>query len=354
MDKNQSLTSVPGISVGNMDDSEAITGCTVILCEQGAIGGVDQRGGAPGTRETDLLRSMRLVQHVHAVVLAGGSAFGLDAAAGVMRYLVERDVGFDAQVAKVPIVPAAILFDLGIGRSDVYPDAEMGYQACLKASTEPVPQGNHGAGMGGTVGTMLGINGATKSGLGGESIDLGGGAVVAALVAVNALGDVVDPNTNSIMAGVRPTKVGPIMVGGTGTFANSMSLMKGFAGKTILKLASQRNTIIGVVATNVGLTKEQTNFVAQMAHDGIARAVRPAHTMLDGDTIFALSTGKKKVDVNVVGVFAAEAVAKAIVHAVVCAESIGGVPARRDLVDFPTARWLDPTQDDVEHAPGDD
>lgn len=354
MDKNQSLTSVPGISVGNMDDSEAITGCTVILCEQGAIGGVDQRGGAPGTRETDLLRSMRLVQHVHAVVLAGGSAFGLDAAAGVMRYLVERDVGFDAQVAKVPIVPAAILFDLGIGRSDVYPDAEMGYQACLKASTEPVPQGNHGAGMGGTVGTMLGINGATKSGLGGESIDLGGGAVVAALVAVNALGDVVDPNTNSIMAGVRPTKVGPIMVGGTGTFANSMSLMKGFAGKTILKLASQRNTIIGVVATNVGLTKEQTNFVAQMAHDGIARAVRPAHTMLDGDTIFALSTGKKKVDVNVVGVFAAEAVAKAIVHAVVCAESIGGVPARRDLVDFPTAGWLDPTQDDVEHAPGDD
>jgi L-aminopeptidase/D-esterase-like protein len=297
---------------------------------------------------------MHLVQRAHAVVLAGGSAFGLDAAAGVMRYLAERGIGYDTQVAKVPIVPAAILFDLGIGRSDVYPNAEMGYQACLNASADPVPQGNVGAGMGATVGTMLGMGGATKSGLGSASVDLGRGAHVAALVAVNALGDVVDPQTGTILAGARPTRVGPIPVGGEGTFADSMHLMKGFVGKTILRMASQRNTVLGIVATNVELTKEQANYVAQMAQDGVARAVRPAHTMLDGDTLFALSTGKKKVDVNIVGAYAAEAVAQAIVHAVVCARSIAGIPARRDLIELPSADLQDPPVEDFDQPVRDD
>lgn len=325
------ITDVPGIRVGHAHDSEALTGCTVVLCEAGAVGGVDQRGGAPGTRETDPLRPMHLIQHVHAVVLSGGSAFGLDSATGVVRYLEERGVGFDVRVSKVPIVPAAILFDLGIGRADVRPDAAMGYAACQQASADRPEEGNAGAGMGATVGKILGMGGAMKSGIGTASIDLGGGAIVAAIVAPNALGDIIDPATGRILAGARATKIGPIRFGEGGEFADTLKVMRGFAGKTILRFAARGNTVIGVVATNALLTKEETNKVAQMAHDGIARAVRPAHTMLDGDTLFALSMGRKKVDVNVVGAYAAESVSQAIVNAVHSAQSAGGIPALRDL-----------------------
>lgn len=331
------ITDVPGIRVGQADDPEALTGCTVVLCEAGAVGGVDQRGGAPGTRETDALRPMHLVQKVNAVLLAGGSAFGLDAAGGVMRYLEERGVGFNTGSGKVPIVPAAILFDLNLGRGDVRPDSAMGYRACRRASDAPPAQGNAGAGMGATVGKLFGLGGAMKSGVGTASADLGGGVVVGAIVAVNSLGDVVDPQNGEILAGLRPVRLGLLRVGGRRRFADSLKVMQGMAGRTVLRLASRGNTIIGVVATNGRLTKEQANKVAQMAHDGIARAVRPAHTMLDGDTLFAVSTGGRRADVNVVGAWAAEVVARAIVNAVEAAHGAGGVPARRELL-APEAR----------------
>ena len=331
MPPTNAITDVPGIKVGHADDPEALTGCTVVLCEHGAVGGVDQRGGAPGTRETDLLRPMHLVQKVHAVLLAGGSAFGLDAAAGVMHYLEGRKIGFDAGVARVPIVPAAILFDLALGRSDIRPDAAMGARACEAATQNPPAEGNAGAGMGASVGKVLGMGGAMKSGIGTASVDLGGGCVVGALVAVNALGDVIDPNTGRILAGARPTKLGPVRLGGDGPFADTLEVMRGFVGKTAMRFASRANTVIGVVATNAGLTKDEANKVAQMAHDGLARAVRPAHTLFDGDTIFALSTGEKNVDVNIVGAYAAEVMAQAIVRAVLQAKTAGGLPAAADL-----------------------
>jgi L-aminopeptidase/D-esterase-like protein len=276
---------------------------------------------------------MHLVQKVHAIVLSGGSAFGLDSASGVVRYLEEKQVGFDVRVARVPIVPAAILFDLGIGKSDVRPDAEMGYQACINASRERPQEGNAGAGMGATVGKILGMQGAVKSGIGTASIDLGGGAIVGAIVAVSPLGDVVDPKTGVIVAGARPVKIGPAQVGGKSTFANTLEVLKSFVGKTAMQFASRSNTVIGVIATNADLSKEETNKVAQMAHDGLARTVRPAHTMFDGDTLFAISTGRKKVDVNVVGAYAAEVVAQAIMSAVLSAVRAGGLPAASDLQD---------------------
>jgi L-aminopeptidase/D-esterase-like protein len=331
MTMKNAITDVPGIKVGQVEDLDALTGCSVVLCSDGAVGGVDQRGGAPGTRETDPLRPMHLVEKVHAVVLAGGSAFGLDAASGVVRYLEEQGVGFDVRVAKVPIVPAAILFDLAIGDPKVRPDAEMGYQACLVATDFPPVEGNAGAGAGATVGKILGPAGAMKSGIGTASREMGAGAIVGALVAVNALGDVINPETGEIIAGARPAKLGPIKVGGSGRFADTLEVMRGMAGKMALGFASRGNTVIGVVATNARLDKEQANKVAQMAHDGLARTVRPAHTMLDGDTLFALSTGKANVDVNIVGAYAAEAVAEAIVRAVRAAEGAGGLPSLGDL-----------------------
>jgi L-aminopeptidase/D-esterase-like protein len=277
---------------------------------------------------------MHLVQKVHAVLLTGGSAFGLDAATGVMRYLEEQGVGFDVRVAKVPIVPAAVLFDLDIGSADVRPDAEMGYAVCQDASGDSPREGNAGVGMGATVGKILGMANAMKSGIGTTSRDLGGGLVVGAIVAVNALGDVIDPRTGAILAGARPAKLGPVQVGGEGPYADTLEVMKSMIGKTVLRFASRGNTVIGVVATNADLSKDDANKVAQMAHDGLARTIRPAHTMLDGDTIFAISTGDKKADVNLVGAYAAEAVASAIVRAVTAAESIGDIPA---LQDWPPA-----------------
>jgi L-aminopeptidase/D-esterase-like protein len=320
-----SITDVPGLKVGHAHDFDALTGVTVVLCEEGAVGGVDQRGGAPGTRETDLLRPMHLVQKVHAVALCGGSAFGLDAATGVMRYLEEKKIGFDAQVARVPIVPAAVLFDLSIGKSDVRPDAAMGYAACRNATAGEASNGSVGAGTGATVGKVLGMGQAMKSGLGTASVDLGGGVIVGALMVVNVFGDVVDPHTGKIIAGTRKIEL-PVGKKGEVQFADTLATLKSFVGKTIIRFASRSNTAIGAVATNADLTKEETNKVAQMAHDGLARAVRPAHTLFDGDTIFALATGRKKADVNLIGAYAAEVTAQAIVKAAMHAKSAGGVP----------------------------
>ncbi|MBI5079856.1 MAG: P1 family peptidase [Chloroflexi bacterium] len=328
---NNSITDIKGIRVGHAQNDEALTGCTVILCEGGAVGGIDQRGGAPGTRETDALHPMHLVEKVHAIMLAGGSAFGLDAASGAVKYLEERGVGFDVRVAKVPIVPAAILFDLGIGRADVRPDAAMGYESCLHASDGVTVEGNVGAGCGATVGKIFGITQAMKSGIGTSSMEIGAGVIVAAIVAVNAFGDVIDPQTNQIIAGARTIQKGPLRLGAADYFANTMDVMKGLVGRTILGFATRANTVIGVVATNADFSKEQTNKVAQMAHDGLARAIRPAHTMLDGDTIFALATGEKKADVNIVGAYAAEVFAQAIVRAVKAATPVAGLPCASHL-----------------------
>jgi len=328
--KNNSITLIDGIRVGHAQDNETITGCTVILCEKGAVAGVDQRGGAPGTRETDALQPVHLVDKVHAVMLAGGSAFGLDAASGAVRYLEKKKVGFNVGVARVPIVPAAILFDLGIGSSKRRPDADMGYQACLNASRSAPAEGSVGAGTGATVGKILGIGQAMKGGIGTAAMEIGAGVRVAAMVAVNVFGDVVDPQTGEIIAGARTLKRGPIKIG-KGRFADTMKVMKTLVGRSILGFAQRGNTVIGVIATNAKFDKEGATKVARMAMNGIARSVRPANTMLDGDTLFALSTGKRKADVNIVGAYAAEVVALAVVQAVQKATGMGGIPAIGDL-----------------------
>jgi L-aminopeptidase/D-esterase-like protein len=324
---NNSITDIPGILVGHAQNDEALTGCTVVMCKDGAVGGVDQRGGAPGTRETDALRPMHLVQKLHAVMLAGGSAFGLDAASGAMRYLDENKIGFNSGAVKVPIVASAILFDLGIGKPDIRPDISMGYQACLNVSSERPIEGNAGAGTGATVGKILGMGQATKSGIGTASIDIGGGIIVGAIIAVNALGDVIDPETGQILAGARPLQKGPLNVGGKERYADTLRMMRSFVGKSALGLATMQNTVIGVVATNASLDKEEANKVAQMAQNGLAKVIRPANTMLDGDTLFCMSTGRKKCEVSIVGAFAAEVIANAIVSAVRNAKPAGGLPA---------------------------
>jgi L-aminopeptidase/D-esterase-like protein len=326
MKRANAITDVRGVEVGHAQDKEALTGCTVILCRKGAVAGVDVRGGAPGTRETDLLDPVHLVEKVHAVVLAGGSAFGLDAATGVMRYLEERKIGFDTGAAKVPIVPAAILYDLGLGRADVRPDAAMGYRAAASASSNAPDEGNVGVGMGASVGKMFGGSLSMKAGVGTASMNIGGGVTVGALVGVNAWGDVVDPQTNQIIAGLRSGKVGPLHVGNKDTFADTLRTMKSTVGRGVLGFATRTNTVIGVVATNARLTKSQATKVAQMAQDAIARTIRPAHTMLDGDTIFALSTGTRSADITTVGAFAAEVMAEAILRAVRKAAPAGGLP----------------------------
>ena len=327
MKLRDAITDISGIMVGHAQNDEALTGCTVILCEKGAVGGVDQRGGAPGTREVDALHPMHLVNKVHGVVLAGGSAFGLESATGVMRYLEEKGVGFDTHIVKVPIVPAAILYDLGIGKADVRPDAAMGYLACQNASSEPPAEGNVGAGTGATVGKILGSGQCMKSGIGTASLEIGAGVIVGAIVAVNAFGDVIDPSTGQIIAGARSKDVGPLHIGAPGYFADTLQVMQTLIGRTALGFGSRGNTVIGVVATNAKLDKEAINKVAQMAHDGLARTIRPAHTMLDGDTIFALATGDHSADVNIVGAYGAEVFAQAILRAVRLAKPVFGIPA---------------------------
>ena len=322
------LTSVAGIKVGHHTLSERPTGCTVILTEAGATAGVDVRGGAPGTRETDLLDPSNMVQEVHAIVLAGGSAFGLDAASGVMRYLEEKGIGYDTRVAKVPIVPAAILFDLGFGgKPSVRPTAECGYLAAKAATDGPVAEGNVGAGAGATVGKMGGPGRSMKAGIGTASITLADGVTVAAIVAVNAVGDVIDPATGRVVAGMRTED-------GKGLADVRRLVRSGQIGTRLRTPRAGENTTIGVVATSATLTKVQALKVAQMAHDGYARAISPAHTPGDGDTIFALATGTQAGEANVslIGALAAEAMADAVVRAARQAEGLGGVPAARDLV----------------------
>jgi L-aminopeptidase/D-esterase-like protein len=326
MKLTNAITDVRGIEVGHAQDDEALTGCTVILCRKGAVAGVDVRGGAPGTRETDLLNPINLVQKVHAIVLAGGSAFGLDAATGVMHYLEEKKIGFNTGAARVPIVPSAILYDLNIGRADVRPDSAMGYRAAAAASSEAPTEGNVGVGTGATVGKMFGMTLAMKSGLGTASMNIGGGILVGVLVAVNAWGDVVDPQTDDVIAGLRSGKAGPLRVGRKDYFADTLSMMKSPIGRGLLGFATRANTVIGAVATNASLNKAQATKVAQMAQNGIARTIRPAHTMLDGDVIFALSTGRKKSDASTIGAFAAEVMAEAVVRAVKMAGPAGGLP----------------------------
>jgi L-aminopeptidase/D-esterase-like protein len=295
----------------------------VVLAEAGAVCGVDVRGGAPGTRETELLDPVNTVQQVHAIVLSGGSAFGLETATGVVRWLEEKGIGFPVGVGKVPIVPAAILFDLAVGDWTVRPDAKAGYEAARVASGGPVAEGSVGAGAGAAVGKMFGLGGAMKGGIGTASVRRPDGAIVAALVAVNAYGDVVEPRSGRVLAGARtPDGKGP-----RGTVEALL------AGETPGRPLGGQNTSIGVVATNVALTKAEATKVAQMAHDGLARTIRPVHTPWDGDTLFALSTGALKVDQPslIAGVLAAEAVARAVVRAVTLAKGLPGLPSASDL-----------------------
>jgi len=316
------ITDIPGIKVGHYTDRDAVTGCTVILCENGAVAGVDVRGSAPGTRETDLLRPTNLVEKVQAILFSGGSAFGLDAASGVMRYLEERGFGHETMtgVAKVPIVPAAIIFDLGIGSFKIRPGIEEGYKACLSAGDGEVAEGCVGAGTGATVGKILGIDRATKSGLGTASQELDGGIIIAALVVVNAVGDVVNPRTGTILAGPRQQQ-------GKGFLSTVELLKQSHSGQ----IPAAGNTTLGIVTTNAALNKEQVTKVAQMAQDGIARAINPSHTMHDGDAIFALSLGEKMSDVTILGSIAAEVVADAVVRAVKQAETMAGITAIKDV-----------------------
>ncbi|RKU19724.1 peptidase S58 [Candidatus Poribacteria bacterium] len=297
---NQTITAIEGIAVGHATDATARTGCTVILCPTGATAGVDVRGAAPGTRETEALRPGRLVQKAHAVLLTGGSAFGLDAAGGVVQYLEERNVGFPVGSVRVPIVPAAVIFDLGVGDAKVRPDREMGYQACLNATDEPVAMGAIGAGTGATIGKAPGIT-PSPGGAGSACKCLDSGLIVAAIVVVNALGNVVDPRTGEIVAGGKEN----------GSFVDITERLLD------ANIVQGTNTTIGVVATNATLSVAEVNRVAEMAHDGMARAIRPSHTMFDGDTLFSLATGAHTgSSVNTVGILAAEVVAAAIVNAV--------------------------------------
>jgi L-aminopeptidase/D-esterase-like protein len=317
------LTDVEGFAVGHWTDLEAATGCTVILCPPGTVGGADVRGSAPGTRETDLLRPENLVEQVDAVLLAGGSAFGLAAADGVMRWLEEHGRGLDTGVARVPIVPAAVIFDLPLGRADVRPDAAAGYAACAAATPAPVAQGNVGAGTGATVGKAGGFNMAMKGGLGSASRQAAGGLVVAALAVVNAFGEVRDPATGQVVAGVRLGERGE-------GFADPIALLEAFASLRLASTARGANTTLAVVATNAKLTKTAATKVAQMAHDGLARAIRPVHTMFDGDTVYALSAGDLPADTNLIGALAAEVTAAAVLAGVRAAEGLAGVPGVRD------------------------
>jgi L-aminopeptidase/D-esterase-like protein len=340
---------VPGIKVGHHTMSGRSTGCTVVLAERGVTGGVDVRGGAPGTRETALLNPVNTVQEVHAIALAGGSAFGLDTASGVMRYLEERQIGFKLGTIVVPIVPAAILIDLWVeGKPWIRPNADCGYQAARSASAAVVPEGTVGAGAGATVGKIAGYERAMKAGLGSAAIVRPDGLIVAALVVVNARGDVIDPATGRVIAGVRTTdgrrladarlllRSGEV----DGSPVASPSASPRSTPARVPALDDSDNTTLGVIATNATLTKVQATKVAQMAHDGFARAISPIHTTADGDTIFVLATGAQAplagpggadATVSVVGALAAEVMADAIVRAAREATGLPGLPAVRDL-----------------------
>lgn len=313
------LTDVPGILVGHASNFEAWKGCTAVLCPPNTTGGVDVRGSATGSSELDALSPGHVTPHVHAIVLSGGSAFGLEASCGVRNYLEKKGIGFNTGVALVPIVPSAILFDLGIGSSSVRPGREMGAQAAAAASDAAVAEGNIGAGTGATVGKIFGMKQAMKSGIGTFSLTLGNGVIVAALVAVNALGDVIDPSTGKIVAGARKSS-------DSRDFADSAAVMR---HGTAAGFARHSNTTLAVIATNAKLTKVETQKVAALASIGVTRTISPVNTMSDGDITFALATGQSAASVDSVGVAAAEALAQAVLRAVRMAETAAGIPGLR-------------------------
>jgi len=317
-DNNDTISAVSGVLVGHSTDKDAATGCTVVLCPDGAVASADVRGGAPGTRETDLLRPGGLVERVHAVLLTGGSAYGLDAAAGVMRWLEERGRGFPVQTGVVPIVVGAVLFDLSVGRPDVRPDAAAGYAACATASAGPPSEGSVGAGTGATVAKALGMERALKGGIGSACEVSEDGVSVGALVTVNSFGEVVDPDSGRVVAGPRAEDAG---------FADTLAILRSRPG--LSPFAGDPNSTIGVVATDAALSKSDCYRLAVMAQAGLTRAVRPAHTPVDGDTIFALATGAadKPADVLQLGALAARAVERAILRAVTEAHGLAGVPS---------------------------
>ena len=300
-----SITDVPGLKVGHFTDLASATGCTVVLCEQGAVPGVHVSGASPGGRETEVLRPGYSINLVHAVLLSGGSAYGLDAAAGVMRYLEERGFGYDTVAGVVPIVPSAIIFDLSIGNASVRPTPNDAYAACLSATDKQTSEGSIGAGSGATVGKCLGMEHATKGGIGMASVDLGNGAIISALIVVNAWGDVISPVSGHVLAGPRDLA--------QHTFLRTSELLK---QKRMRRPFPTSNTVIGVVATNV------------------ARTIDPCGSMYDGDTLFVLSSGDRRCDMNVLGVGAVEAVTTAVQRAVLLAETVARVPSIGDLKEF--------------------
>jgi L-aminopeptidase/D-esterase-like protein len=315
------LTDVSGIKVGHFTSGLRPTGCTVILVEKGAIAGVDVRGGAPGTRETDLLNPINTIQMVHSIVFSGGSAFGLDTASGVMRYLEENEIGFDTKVAHIPIVPTAVIFDLHLGDSKVRPTAEDGYKAAKEAKTGTFALGNVGAGAGATVGKLFGAEHSTRGGLGTASIILGD-LVVAALAVVNAVGDIIDPQTGSCVAGARSNE--------GDTLLDSMTALRNGRRPNIF---AGQNTTLGLIATNAKLTKSEATKLAEMSHAGFSRTINPVHTPLDGDTIFAISTGdySQYVDMITLGALAADVMANAVLSAIQHATAFEKIPAAADL-----------------------
>jgi L-aminopeptidase/D-esterase-like protein len=323
------ITDVPGIKVGHASDFKALTGCTVILCEEGAIGAVDIRGTAAGTRQIDALTPLHLVDKIHAILLAGGSAFGLDAAGGVTVYLEKRGKGFDVSKTKIPIVPTAVIFDFGIGDFRVRPDRKMGYQACLNASKK-VEEGSVGAGTGATVGKLFGIERAMKGGVGTSSIQGPKGLMAGALVVVNAFGDVLDPDSHLMLAGARKSKE-------SFQWANSSKwIKKGVTRKQFGAItppeSTSFNTTLGVIATNADLTKKEVYQVAQIAHSGLAKIISPLHTTFDGDLIFAISYGKKKADVNTIGLLGETVLIESAKRAVTQAKGFGVIPAYQDMM----------------------
>jgi L-aminopeptidase/D-esterase-like protein len=312
---------IDGLRIGQATDEENKTGCTVVLAENGAVAGVDVRGGAPGTHGTDALRPENLVERLHGVLLTGGSAFGLSSIQGVMRYLRQRNCGFQTEYGVVPIVSGAVVFDLGLNKSGTLPDADMGYRACENSSITGAEQGCVGAGTGATVGKLFGLERAMKSGQGFASIVSPNGLKLWALAVVNAFGDICDHENGQLLAGVR-TKDGRQLANATASLTE-MEVLRGF---------SATNTVLGVVGTNAALSKAELTRVAQMAHDGIARSVVPSHTLYDGDTIFALSTGSYgRVDASVIGALAAQSMAQAIVSGVIHAVGVENLPAYQDL-----------------------
>jgi L-aminopeptidase/D-esterase-like protein len=328
MKRLHAITDVPGIKVGHASDFKALTGCTVILCEEGAIGAVDIRGTATGTRQIDALTHLHLVDKIHAILLAGGSAFGLDAAGGVMAYLEEKGKGFDVVKTKIPIVPTAVIFDFGIGNFRVRPDQQMGYQACLNASKK-VEEGSVGVGTGATVGKLFGIERAMKGGVGTSSIRGPKGLIVGALVVANAFGDVLDSESNQILAGARKSKK-------SFQLAHSSKWMKkGVTRKQFGAIAPSDadafNTTLGVIATNANFTKKELHQVAQIAHLGLAKVISPLHTTFDGDLVFALSLGRKKADVNTLGLLGEVALIESVKRAVTKAKGFGILPAYQDI-----------------------